>query len=108
MSNFYYKRKILGSSGSLVSIKGYYLNEDDYAMIITDDGAYFYRLVDYTGRFVPDDSYPDRVSPISSAQGKKWERISSEPQILGGKGLREDPPNTPNDSFSIWLTNNIS
>lgn len=103
----YYRTNVLGSSNSLVSIKGYYLNDGDRAMIINEDGAYFYKLVDYVGRFVPADNSPRRISPLISAQSKKWELISSEPLTLGGKGLREDPPNTPNGSFSIWLASNI-
>lgn len=109
MPKHLFRSNIFGSSSSLESISENNISQDDKAVVVNHNGSYFYRLVDYTGRFeVPDDNGVFVVSPLDGTGIKKWLLISSEPVTLGGKGLREDPPNTGANSFSIWLTTNIS
>ena len=75
MANFFYGAISLtgGATGSLDSIDGDILNNNDGATELTSTYAYMYRLNSTSGA---DESSPDIISPDSNAGDKRWILIS--------------------------------
>ena len=75
MANFIYGAISLtgGATGSLDSIDGDSLNNNDGATVLTSTYAYLYRLNSTSGAA---ESSPDIISPDSNAGDKRWILIS--------------------------------